>query len=93
CWLPVIAVDSSQQLSDLQRISDGRVVLRRPRRQGSDRVGSDVALGATGGDRVPKRPRSSKSLQGFSAGFAARMRVSVSRILRTSLDSTGSLQR
>src|SRR5438270_13565951 len=54
CWLPVIAVNGSQQLSELHWISDGRMVLRRPRRQGSDQVGSDVALGATGGNRVPE---------------------------------------
>jgi len=43
-----------QQLSGLHWISDDRMVLCHPRRQGSDQLGSDFAPGVADGDRVAK---------------------------------------
>lgn len=52
--LAIVAVDGPQQLSDLCRIDDRGMVLRRSRWQCSPKIGSDVVLRASGRDRVPE---------------------------------------
>jgi hypothetical protein len=45
--LTVIAVNGSQQLSDLQRVRDRCMMRRRSRRERSAKIRSDIMLGAT----------------------------------------------